>query len=119
MPWDNLIRAANKAKAKAKIQGSIYLNQQYRKGKQPLKMSLNARDNQATAPQSRAHPLPANQSKAFGGAQRERKRIRRRKRGYRKASPAKSQEDASETDASKVDANQAGEVQKKPKKKFQ
>ncbi len=59
MPWDDLIRAANKAEVRAKIQGSIYLNQQYSKGKQLLKMSLNARDDQAAAPQSKAHSPPA------------------------------------------------------------
>ncbi len=46
MPWDNLIRAANKAEARAKIQGSIHLDQQCPKGKQPLKMSLTSKDSQ-------------------------------------------------------------------------
>ncbi len=46
MPWDDLIRAANKAEARAKIQKSTYLDQWCPKGKQPLKMSLNSRDNQ-------------------------------------------------------------------------
>ncbi len=59
MPWDDLIRIANKAEARAKIQGSIHLDQRCPKGKQPLKISLNAQDNQAgepkaTAPQARA-----------------------------------------------------------------
>lgn len=45
MLWDNLVSAANKAEAKAKIQESIDLDQQYPKGKQPLNMSLNSRDN--------------------------------------------------------------------------
>ncbi len=40
--WDNLIRAANKAEARAKIQGSTHLDQQCPKGKRPLKMSFNA-----------------------------------------------------------------------------
>ncbi len=47
MPWDDLIRAVNKAEARAKIQGSTYLDQRCPKGKQSLKMSLNARDDQA------------------------------------------------------------------------
>ncbi len=54
MRWDDLIRAANKAEAKAKIQKSTYLNQRCPKERRPLKMSLNARDNQtepkATSP---------------------------------------------------------------------
>ncbi len=41
MPWDNLIRAANKAEARAKIQRSTHLNQRCPKGKRPLKMSFN------------------------------------------------------------------------------
>ncbi len=46
MPWDDQIRAANKAEARAKIQGSTHLDQGCPKGKWPLKMSLNSRDNQ-------------------------------------------------------------------------
>ncbi len=45
MPWDDLIRVANKAEARAKIQGSIHLDQRYPKGKRPFKMSLDSRDN--------------------------------------------------------------------------
>ncbi len=33
MPWDDLIRAANKAEARVKIQGSTHLDQRYLKGK--------------------------------------------------------------------------------------
>ncbi len=123
MPWDDLIRAPNKAEARAKIQGSTHLDQRYPKRKRPLKMSLNARDDQAekpkaTAPQARIHSPSAGQSEASGGVRRERKRTRR---GHREASPAKSQEDASETDASETDAfeadaSQAGEAQKEAQK---
>ncbi len=73
MPWDDLIRAANKVEARAKIQGSTHLDQRCSKGKQPLKISLNAQDDQVTAPQTRAHSPPAGQSEASGGAWRERK----------------------------------------------
>ncbi len=64
MPWNNLIRVANKAEAQAKIQGSIYLDQRCPKGKRPLKMSLNARDNWAeklktVALKSKTHFPPA------------------------------------------------------------
>ncbi len=47
MPWDDLIKAANKAEARAKIQENTPLDQRRPKGKQLLKMSLNARDDQA------------------------------------------------------------------------
>ena len=47
MPWNDLIRAANKAEARAKIQKSTHLNQQCPKEKQPLKISLNFCDDQA------------------------------------------------------------------------
>ncbi len=47
MPLDDLITAANKAEARAKIQGSTHLDQQCPKEKQPLKISLNAYDDQA------------------------------------------------------------------------
>ena len=46
MPWDNLVSTANKAEAKAKIEGSTHLDQRCHKRKQPLKMSLNSQDNQ-------------------------------------------------------------------------
>ncbi len=46
MPWDELIRAANKAEARAKIQSSIHGDQWCPKGKRPLKMSLNSKDDQ-------------------------------------------------------------------------
>ncbi len=39
MPCNNLIRAANKAEARANILESTHLDQQCPKGKQPLKMS--------------------------------------------------------------------------------
>ncbi len=46
MSWDNLIKAANKAKVRAKIQKSTHPDQECPKGKQLLKMSLNSWDNQ-------------------------------------------------------------------------
>ncbi len=122
MPCDDIIRAANKAEARTKIQESTNLDQRCPKGKRPLKMSLNARDDQAkpkiTAPQARAHSPPAGQSEASGGARREKKRMCRGRQGHREANPAKSQEDASETDvsennASKANASQVGKAQKK------
>ncbi len=44
MPWNDLIRAANKAETKAKIQKNTHLDQRYPKGKRPLKINLNSRD---------------------------------------------------------------------------
>lgn len=44
---EQLVNTTNKAKARAKIQGRMYLNQRFPKKKQPLKMSLNSLDNQA------------------------------------------------------------------------
>ncbi len=45
MSWDDLIKAVNKAEARAKIQKNTHLDQRYPKRKRPLKMSLNSRDN--------------------------------------------------------------------------
>ncbi len=44
MPEDDLVRAYNKAEARAKIQGSTHLDQWCSKRKQPLKMSFNAQN---------------------------------------------------------------------------
>lgn len=46
-PWNNLISAANKAKARAKIKINTHLDQQYPTKKQLLKMSLYSQDDQA------------------------------------------------------------------------
>ncbi len=61
MPWDDLIRAANKAEARTKIQGSTHLDQRCPKGKRPLKMSLNSRDDQTKAPQAKDKATPVEQ----------------------------------------------------------
>ncbi len=44
MPWDDLIRAANKGETKTKIQRSTHLNQRCPKAKWLLKMKLNYRE---------------------------------------------------------------------------
>ncbi len=54
MPWDDLIKAANKAEARVKIQKSTHLDQQCPKGKRPLKMSLNSRDDQPEKTQQKS-----------------------------------------------------------------
>ncbi len=89
-------------------------------------MSLNTRDDQAkkpkaTAPQARAHFLPADQSKASEEARKERKQTRWGRWGHKEASHAKNQEDVSETNASEINAfeanaSQAGEAQKEAQK---
>ncbi len=53
IPWDDLIRAANKAEARAKIQRNTHLDQRCPKEKRPLKMSLNSRDDQTKALQDK------------------------------------------------------------------
>ncbi len=79
MLWDNLIRAANKAEARAKIQRSIHLNQWCPKGKRLLKMSLNSRDDQAkkakaTLPQAKASSPASDQSEAPEKIRKEKKK---------------------------------------------
>ncbi len=54
MPWDDLIRAANKVEARAKIQESTHLDQRCPKGKRPLKISLNSRDDQLEKAQQKS-----------------------------------------------------------------
>ncbi len=86
MPWDDLIRAANKAEAKAKIQGSTHLDQRCPKGKRPLKMSLNARDDQvektkATPPPTKASPPTSDQLEVIEKAK-EKARKEKKRRGY-------------------------------------
>ncbi len=84
-------------------------------------MSINTRNEQHAAPQSRAFSLPAGQSEASRGAWRERKQTRQGKRVHREARLTKSQEDMFETNVSEThtfeaDASQAKEAQKKAKK---
>ncbi len=59
MPWDDLTRVANKAEARARIQGSTPLDQRCPKGKRPLKMSLNSWDDQAEKPKTMTPPAKA------------------------------------------------------------
>ncbi len=54
MPWDDQIKIANKAEARARIQGSTHLDQQCPKGKRPLKMSPNSRDDQLEKAQQKS-----------------------------------------------------------------
>ncbi len=54
MPWDDLIRAANNAEARTKIQENTHLDQRYPKEKRPLKMSLNYSNDQTDKKASQA-----------------------------------------------------------------
>ncbi len=62
MPWDDLIRVANKAEARAKIQGSTHLDQRCPKGKRPLKISLNSRDEQPEKAQQKSGAISQGQA---------------------------------------------------------
>ncbi len=62
MPWDDLIRVANKAEVRAKIQGSIYLDQRCPKGKRSLKTSLNSRDDQSEKAQQKSGAISQGQA---------------------------------------------------------
>ncbi len=89
MPWDDLIRAANKAKARARIQGSTHLDQRYPKGKRPLKMSLNSWDDQAekpkaTTPPAKADPPKSDQSEASDKVRKDRKKKWQKEKRERK-----------------------------------
>ncbi len=93
MPWDDLIRAANKAEARAKIQGNTHLDQWCPKKKRPLKMSLNSRDNQTDkkASQAKDKGNPVEQGseaeKSFEKARKEKKK-KGRQRWREKPNPA-------------------------------
>ncbi len=97
IPWDNLVRATNKAEARARIQESIYLDQRCPKRKQPLKMSLNAWDDQtkkpkATVPPAKANPPKSDQSEASDKIRKDRekemaKREARKEKSQHKRQP--------------------------------
>ncbi len=87
MPWDDLIRAGNKVEARAKIQRSTHLDQLCPKGKRPLKMSLNARDDQAektkaTLPETKASPPAFHQFEVTEKAK-EKTRKEKKRRGIK------------------------------------
>ncbi len=90
MPWDDLIRTTNKAKARAKIQESTHLDQRCHKEKQPLKINLNSRDDQTDkkAPQAKDKTNPAEQgSKAKKSSEKARKEKKKKGRQGRCKSP--------------------------------
>lgn len=91
MSQDDFIRVANKAQARSKIQNSIYLDQQYLKGKQPLQMSLNSRNNQPEkAQKSSASSQSPGQDKITRSTKKPRpKRLRKRSGRKRKKQETK------------------------------
>ncbi len=97
MPWNDLIRVANKAEAKAKIQENTHLDQRWPKEKQPLKMSLNSQDDQAekakaTLPRAKVSPLVSDQSETLEKIRKEKKkkwhRKKRTRKDHKEGSPA-------------------------------
>ncbi len=113
MPWDDLIRAANKAETRAKIQGSTHLDHRCPKGKRPLKMSLNSRDDQTKAPQAKDKANPVEQvSEAEKSSEKARKEKKKKGRqGQReRPNPAATRANAAPATAT------VGEGQKKKKK---
>ncbi len=119
IPWDDLIRAANKAEARAKIQGSTHLDQQCHKGKRPLKMSLNARDDQAkktkaTPPLTKASPPTSDQSEVTEKAK-EKARKEKQRRGHQGKQDRQEERDGSPA-ATGANATQATEGQKKKRR---
>ncbi len=77
MSWDALIRVANKAEARAKIQESTHLDHRYPKEKRPLKMTLNSGDDQTDKKASQAKTSPAKQGSE---AEKSSKKARKEKR---------------------------------------
>ncbi len=89
MPWNDLIRAANKAEARAQIQGSTHFDQRCPKGKQPLKTSLNSWDDQAEKAkpilsQAKANLPASNQLEAPKKIRKEKKKKWQQKKRARK-----------------------------------
>ncbi len=113
MPWDDLIRAANKAEARAKIQGSTHLDQRCPKGKRPLKISLNSRDDQTKALQAKDKATPVEQvSEAEKSSEKARKEKKTKGRQGRRERP-----NLALTKANAAPATATGHKRQKKKKK--
>ncbi len=116
MPWDNLIRAANKAETRAMIYGSTYLDQRCPKGKWFLKMSLNSCDNQAkkiktTLPQTKASLSTSDQLKVTKKAK-EKARKEKKRRDHQEKQNRRERQDCSPA-ATGANVTQATKGQKK------
>ncbi len=118
MPWNDLIKAANKAEARAKIQRSTHLDERYPKAKWPLKMSLNARDNQAkmtkATPPTKASLPTSDQSEVTEKAKEKAKKEKKRKRHQEKRDRRKEQDGS--LVATEANAIQAMESQKQKRR---
>ncbi len=77
--WDDLIRAANKADVKAKIQGNTHLDHQCPKGKRSLKMSLKFRDNQTDKKAPQAKSSPAEQGSETKKSSKKARKVKKKK----------------------------------------
>ncbi len=122
MPWGDLIRAANKAEARAKIQGSTHLDQRCPKGKRPLKISLNTRDDQAENTKATLSQTKAS-SQAFDQLQvtekaKEKARKEKKRRGHQEKRDRREGRDVSPA-ATGTNATQATEGQKKKRRNGQ
>ncbi len=122
MPWDDLIRAANKAEARAKIQESTHLDQRCLKRKRPLKITLNACDDQAEktkviSPQTKAS-LPASNQSEITEKAKEKARKEKKRRGHQRKWDRREERDGSPV-AMGANATQAIEGQKKKRRDSQ
>ncbi len=84
LPWDKLVKAANKTEAKARIHNNQHLDQRCPKGKRPLKLTLKD-SNEQSSEKTKAAPL---QQKSAGSPQSEeaaeKTRKKKKKNWYRK-----------------------------------
>ncbi len=55
LPWDKLVKAANRAEAKARIHNNQHLDQRYPKGKRSLKLTLKD-SNEQSSEKTKASP---------------------------------------------------------------
>ncbi len=96
LPWDKLVRAANKAEAKARIHKNQHLDQRCPKGKRPVKLRLKDSNEQfskktkAAPPQQKSAGSPQS-DQAAEKAQKEKKKNWHRKERKRKEAGANSE----------------------------
>ncbi len=98
MPWNDLIKAANKAKGGAKIQESTHLDQRYPRGTRPLKMSLNFSDNQ-TDKKALQSKNKANQAKQVSTTKKSSKKAKNEKKKKGRQGRRKKSNSATEANA--------------------
>ncbi len=79
LPWDKLVKAANKAKAKARIHNNQHLDQRYPKEKRPLKLTLKDSKEQCSE-KTKAAPLQQKPAGSRNPSRPPRRSGRRRRR---------------------------------------